>query len=563
MSTRTKLRLLSGAASITVTLVSNACSGGGSGTTPVTPTTPTTTVEVPDKGGTLVIAGSGEPTCADPLARCGDFLTAVLEMYEHTIPRAFDFIDGAYRPGALLAGEPTLEAGPPQRVTYGINPKAVWSDGVPITSSDFRYTWDQTLNGKDIAARTGYEQIASVDDSDPRTAVVTFKEPYAAWKSLFSRRGPLPKHLLDGKDRTAETRDGYRWSGGPWIIDHWTRGQEIKLVPNPNWWGAKPNLDAVVWKTIPDATAALAAYKSGQVSYTDRTPAEASTAELRALPDTKVEVAIDFGFNYIQFNVERPPFDRVAVRQALAYATDRDAFVGQIFGQQQPDLKALQSFSTPAAGPLYGDSFKRYRRDLTQVDRLMRGEGWAKGPDGIWAKDDQRAKFQLDFNAGSSQLVLGQQILQSQWREAGFDVTTAGLTVNALNDARTKGTYQVHLPGISASDDPNRCAQFCARNIPSPENGNQGSNTSRIADPALDQAWARVASELDPAKQLAALHQANDLLADLVPAIPTGPNLNVIVYNTSRLAGPIRVNPGPISLFFNLNEWWCRGGRCM
>ena len=89
-----------------------------------------------------------------------------------TMPRAFDALpqsDGsyAYVPNVLLAGAPTLVTSPKMVVTYKINPKAVWSDGTPITSADFQYTWDHIAHGKNIYDPTGYNDIASVDDSDP------------------------------------------------------------------------------------------------------------------------------------------------------------------------------------------------------------------------------------------------------------------------------------------------------------------------------------------------------------------------------------------------------------
>ena len=74
---------------------------------------------------------------------------------------------------------------PKQVVTYKINPDAKWSDGEPITSRDFKYTWDQIVTQQDIYDTTGYNLIESVDDSDPATAVVTYKSPYASWKGLF------------------------------------------------------------------------------------------------------------------------------------------------------------------------------------------------------------------------------------------------------------------------------------------------------------------------------------------------------------------------------------------
>ncbi|HSS08279.1 MAG TPA: ABC transporter substrate-binding protein, partial [Acidimicrobiales bacterium] len=124
-----------------------------------------------NRGGTLTIA-AWEPDCADPLLSCsataweGAFPT----MTSQTVPRVFDSRNGhSYVPSALLAGAPTLSAGPPQTVTYHINRKAKWSDGQPITSSDFRFTWQSVIHEKDVIDPTGYDQIKNIDDSDPAT----------------------------------------------------------------------------------------------------------------------------------------------------------------------------------------------------------------------------------------------------------------------------------------------------------------------------------------------------------------------------------------------------------
>src|SRR5439155_10937580 len=155
----------------------------------------------------------------------------------NTMPRAFDYTASGYQPSPLLAGEPVLQASPRQVVTYHINPQAVWSDGQPIVSHDFSYTWDQIAHGQNIADTTGYSQITSVDDRDPRRAVVTFSSPFPDWKMLFGGfDGLLPSHLLGGQDRDAAMKDGYSWSGGPWKLDHWSKGTEVVLVPNPNYW---------------------------------------------------------------------------------------------------------------------------------------------------------------------------------------------------------------------------------------------------------------------------------------------------------------------------------------
>lgn len=178
--------------------------------------------DVPE-GGDLVLGAEQEPDCADWISSCAGASWGYWTMNVNTMPRAFDPVleeDGTYvyEPSILLDGEPELETDPQQVVTYTISEDAVWNDGEPITSSDFKYTWDQIKNGEDIYDRTGYANIESVDDSDPKVAVVTYETPYAGWKGLFGGGyGVLPSHILEGEDRAALMANGYDFSGGPWI----------------------------------------------------------------------------------------------------------------------------------------------------------------------------------------------------------------------------------------------------------------------------------------------------------------------------------------------------------
>ena len=126
-----------------------------------------------------------------------------------------------------------------QTVTYTISPTAVWSDGQPITSEDFKYTWDQIAHGKNIYDPTGYDKIESVDTTNPKVAVVTFSETFGVVDALFSADyGIFPSHILEGKNRDALMKNGYSWSGGPWIFK-WDKGVSVTLTPNPKWYGTE------------------------------------------------------------------------------------------------------------------------------------------------------------------------------------------------------------------------------------------------------------------------------------------------------------------------------------
>ena len=175
-------------------------------------------------GGEIVIGAEQEPDCADWLGTCSGSIWGSYTMWTATIPVAFnarqDGDDWVPQASDLLTGEPTVEdVEGRQTITYEINPDAVWSDGEPITSADFEYTALQVRDGKDIFDKSGYDKIESIETPDEHTVVVTLSQPYASWRALFSNGyGVLPSHLLEGKDRTAEMKDGYDWSGGPWLI---------------------------------------------------------------------------------------------------------------------------------------------------------------------------------------------------------------------------------------------------------------------------------------------------------------------------------------------------------
>ena len=122
----------------------------------------------------------------------------------------------------------------PETIVYTLNPKAVWSDGVPITAADFRYAWEQQREdtspvGQDVASIAGYRDIASVTGSNQgRTVTVRFKRTFADWESLFSNL--LPAHIMEkvGWNPPCTSVDpSIDLSGGPFKIAAVTPGSII------------------------------------------------------------------------------------------------------------------------------------------------------------------------------------------------------------------------------------------------------------------------------------------------------------------------------------------------
>jgi peptide/nickel transport system substrate-binding protein len=517
------------------------------------------------QGGDLVVAAEQEPDCMDWLDACASAAWGVYTTAATTLVGAYDFNEkSTYVPSPVLTGPATLVTSPKQVITYHINPKAVWSDGQPITSTDFKYTWNQAVTGKNILSTTGYTNIASVDDTDPHTAVVTMSQSFADWQSLFDQGSlPLmPSHLLQGKDRDALMKDGDpAVSDGPWMLDHWTKGVEIKLVPNPNWWGKKPNLASMTFKFITVSASEQQAIKTGQVdaAYPQVTP---GPQPLRGLPGISFDAVSGLNYEGLWFNVEKAPLNSKAVRQALAYATDRNAIVSQLFAPTQPDIQPIQSWYTPAFGSTYTTPFAKYKLDLAQVTTLMTGDGWAKGADGIWAKGGQKANVELKTTAGNARRAQTAQILQSEWKQAGFNLTITTEKAGVLfGQDLPAGNFQIGLYAQNPTDnDVSECIIWCSKNIPGPSNGGNGQNYDRINDPLLDVPWLDADTNLNQAQRVADAQKGQSILAEDMAALPVDPFPDILVVNTDKVGsqtGTFLHNFawGP---FVYANEWFLK-----
>ncbi len=243
------------------------------------------------------------------------------------------------------------------------------------------------------------------------------------------------------------------------------------------------------------------------------------------------------------------------MRQALAYATDRDSIVNQINRPLKPDSQVLQSFYPPPVKRQYvNPAYSRYRRDLTKVDQLMKGDGWTRGPDGVWAKGGQRASVTMSTTAGNKARELVEQLLQSQWKDAGFELKTNNTKSGTLfGEWLPKGTYQMAMYAQVPTPDPGQCLIWCSRNIPTAANGNSGQNWTRLVSPALDSAWDPADKETDDAKRAELTKRGTEILADEVPAIPLYPKLTIVV-KSKRVAGPV-ADDFVLGPFWNMEQW--------
>lgn len=238
----------------------SAPSGGGAtrigGTTDINPQNPATLQD----GGDLRLALTEFPGNFNPLNIDGN-TADIANMLKATMPRVFivgpdgsTTVDTDYFTSVELTGTS------PQVVTYTINPKAVWSDGTPITWEDIASQVHAT-SGVDkafaIASPNGSDRVASVTrGADDRQAVMTFAKPYSEWRGMFAGNTMLlPKSMTataEAFNKGELERPGP--SAGPFIVSSLNRtAQRIVLTRNPKWWGTTPRLDTITYMVLDDA----------------------------------------------------------------------------------------------------------------------------------------------------------------------------------------------------------------------------------------------------------------------------------------------------------------------
>ena len=555
------------AAFIALSLVLAAC--GSSSKSPSATGSSTTTFggAVPN-GGTIVIGAEQEPDCFDWIGACSGSSWGTWMAQIQTQPFAFvDVMKNGQlveEPGPVLAGMPGFKATPVETITYNINPAAKWSDNVPITCADFQYTALQQQSGADIYDPTGYVDAAgnpnmTVTCPTPKTAVVTYKAgtSFAGWHQLFaSATGIFPSHLLKGKNRDALLKNGYTWSGGPWIAK-WNKGTSIVLTPNANYWGPKPHLDKVVFDFESDTAAEFQAFKSGQVQaiypqpqidVVDQIKQGLTGAHTQYQSQTAAVEAL--WFNNAAF-----PFDSVAVRRAIGYAVDRAAIVKKLFGPL--GVSAPANSLNPYVLRDYSDqnAFAKYKLDLGMVTTLMTGDGWKKGADGIWAKSGKRAAFSISTTAGNKRRELTEEILQPELKAAGFDMSIKNTSAdNLFGKVIVNGTYQVALFAQSVTGIiPGLCSTLCTQNIPTPGNKYTGNNTTRTSIASADKLMQQVDNNLDDSVRRSSAKQADDILADADVSLPLDPLPDILVWS-DKVVGPVQDNPIE-GMFWNIDQW--------
>jgi len=291
-------------------------------------------------------------------------------------------------------------------VTFAWVPGVLWSDGTPMKASDSVYGY--TLNGSpDIPAPTRYvyDRTSSYAAPDDNTTVWTGLPGYFDSTYMINYWVPYPEHVL-GQYTPADLVTQYDaqklWGvgTGPYILDEWTKGEQITGHKNPNFWLADkglPHFDNIVFRfTGGDANAAIAAILAGECDIVDQTTALDGQSQLLLQLQAKGQINPTFvtgtTWEHADFNIQPVesivntgafsgwvaagttdgPFGDVRLREAFIQCIDRQALVDTtLYGQS-----IVIDTYLPPNHPLFASDAKHWAYDPTAAQALLDEIGW-------------------------------------------------------------------------------------------------------------------------------------------------------------------------------------------
>jgi len=444
------------------------------------------------------------------------------DVVQAVLPSAFlaDARGTPYPNRDLLAADPEVATAPRQVVTYRINPRAVWSDGTPVTWADFHWQWVATSGANPayrVASAKGYDQIASVErGSDDRAVVVTFTRAYADWTALFNPLYPASTN----QDPTV-FNDGWRpgppLSAGPFRLDRVdVTTRTISVVRNERWWGAKARLESIAFRVV-DPSVQLDALVDGTIDFVDvgldpgrYVRAKAAGADIR--------VAGGPSFRQLTFNAAGPILSDVTVRRALAMGIDRAAIGRAVLGPLGISPGPLGNHLLMINQDGYRDNSGDVGRyDPDQARKLLDEAGWRLSG-ATRAKDGTPLALSFVVPDGVTPSGVEAALVKDQLAAVGVAVTVTAVPAGDFFDRYvTPGAFDLTTFSWIGTPYP----VSASRSIYASTTGADGQNYARVGSSEIDALFDAAMAELTRAKAIELANQIDAKLWQEVHSITT------------------------------------------
>ena len=516
--------------------------------------------EASDIGGTLVVATSSDADYLLPPV-IGQLQSKVVvdQIFDRLAEIGDDLNIIGDRGFAPRLAERWDWSADSMQIAFHLNPKAKWHDGVPVRSSDVRFTF--ALNTDPVVAGQGASvlkpQIDSVSTPDSLTAVFWFNRRYpqqfydATYHMLI-----VPEHSL-----SAEPRDKLRAAAfsrapigsGRFRFARWTAGQNIEVIADTGNYRGRPKLDRVIWSITTDPAMSFTRVFAEDVDYAEPLLNPALLPEVAKNPKVvrRATRGADYGFMLFNLTDRKSPtrphplFGDRNLRRALSMAIDRQTIVRGVF-----DTLAAVSVGPMTRWQYHADTnVVQIAFDTTAAKALLDALGWrdANG-DGIRERNGRPLRFSLSIPSSSGTRQRAGVLVQASLKRVGVQVDLDVREPNTVFAEARAGDFDAFMNAIHTDPSPFSMRQSWASTGARTKGGlNYGMYANPLFDAYIDSAF----SSWDQPRVKAMSRKAYDILLADAPALWLyEPTYSAVVHKRFRVTGM-----RPDAWWAKLDEW--------
>ncbi|WP_026931770.1 ABC transporter substrate-binding protein [Glycomyces tenuis] len=418
-----------------------------------------------------------------------------------------------------------------------------WSDDEAFTADDVAFTFDMIKNNPSIN-NSGYDGVVEVVDDTH--VVFSFEEPaFVKGPDLLST--PIvPEHLWQDVNPAEDVMENPIGTGAYTFKDF--KPQAFTIEANPDYWGGEPEVKEV-------RTIALSGNQAGADAIA------AGTADWITSPIPDIQNTNENFPNYehytqwqsqmvlstcssAEMGCEGPQTDP-AVRHALYYAIDRSQLNSLAFQETAAEMSPTFAL-TPSQDEFVSDSVSEpvapMEPDPAQAGQILEAAGWAKGEDGIYAKDGERLTLTVELVSGWTDYITAVDTIASQAAEAGIEIEAAQSSWNEWTEKKGTGEFQLAIDSLwqgPAPDPYYLYTYFFASAAGAPVGETAGNNYSRYSNPVVDEALDAIA-QLPTDDAEARQPYFDTIHAEIVrdmPYIPVMTGGTTSIWNITKFSG--------------------------
>jgi peptide/nickel transport system substrate-binding protein len=455
---------------------------------------------------TLVIAFDGSPTNLDPRVGTDTYSGRIWDMSASGLIKLTP--SGDFTADVAQKWETPDD----KTIIFHLNPSAKFQDGRPVTSKDFKFTFDSTMAPAfQSAKKSGYSAVASFEAPDDHTVIVKLAEPNAG---IFDN---FPYMLVpQGADTNVFAKTPLL--AGAYRVMEFKTDERVTLKAFDGWVGGKPNIPNVIVRIIPDATTRVLELRRGTVNFEINSVPYDQVDQFKKDAAFKVMTSHGGAYQYIAFNLKDPILSKKEVREAIAYAIDRNRIVRDLLhGYGTVTDTMFPPGHWARAGNLPTHPF-----DPNKAKQLLDAAGYRQ--------NGKAPRFKLTFRTSTDAEANQQaEMIQQMLKDVGIDMQIQSSEFGTFMEDIKNGRFQMFSLRRAGISDPD----FYYTIFHSKSLAPNGQNRGYYINPKVDKLIEEGRSTFDRAKRKAIYDEVQKILADDLPYLSLYHRDNVAIMRSN------------------------------